>query len=178
VQLFPDEERLGYAIDACSFIAISENYQVAEQEDIWLLLDGLAGTGRLKTVRLVLDEVKRNNADVYKRLSPWRRRLVVQDRELITAVGPIIRQFPRMSRPWSTHSKADPWLIALARVDAQIAYNRPVTGSTAQLVDTAPASANAAAQLSSANTKSGGGAPNVIAEAGVTLIAGPINTPP
>jgi hypothetical protein len=60
---------------------------------------------------------------------------------------------------------------------AQIAYSKPVAGSTAQLVNTT-ASGSASAQLSSGNTKSGGGAPNVYADPGVTLIAGPINSPP
>src|SRR4051812_46550382 len=60
----------------------------------------------------------------------------------------------------------------------------PFGDSTAQLVDSGAASANAAAQLSSANTKSGGGSPNVYAGNGSvvfdapTLISGPIGQPP
>ncbi len=53
----------------------------------------------------------------------------------------------------------------------QLAYLES-NGATGQLVDNAPASADASAELTSQNTGSAG------ANAGVSLIAGPINTPP
>jgi large repetitive protein len=64
---------------------------------------------------------------------------------------------------------------------AQIVYVVSAPGATAQLVDTGVADANATGQLSTANTKAGGG--NAVGYAtpnpgGVTLIAGPIGQPP
>ncbi|MEA2840969.1 MAG: hypothetical protein QOF41_2299 [Methylobacteriaceae bacterium] len=58
---------------------------------------------------------------------------------------------------------------------AQIVYVNAAAGAVTQLVDNAPASANATAELQSSNSTAAGRA---FASAGVTLIAGPINTPP
>ncbi len=65
------------------------------------------------------------------------------------------------SYDYPTFSGSDPYL-----------YYTELGGATAQLVDVAPASATAAAELASHNTGSTG------ADAGVALIAGPINQPP
>jgi len=67
-----------------------------------------------KTVRLVMDELKRNDPDAYARLAPLRRVMLVPDAELARAAGRITRQFPKMARPYSTREKADQWVVALA----------------------------------------------------------------
>jgi hypothetical protein len=66
-------------------------------------------------------------------------------------------------------------VLAGAAVDSLptfLALDEVVAGAVCQLVDTAPASANATAQLTSTNTGSASAA------SGCALIAGPITTPP
>jgi hypothetical protein len=56
--------------------------------------------------------------------------------------------------------------------NANLIVDEVVSAASAQIVDTAPASANCTAQLTSTNTGS------AEANTGCALIAGPINTPP
>ncbi len=105
-------------MDASSLLGIAEQFTPAEQDEIWALLERLVDAQRLKTVRLVVEEVRRNDDITFRRLVSVRQRIVVADAELTSSVGPIVQRFPRMSRPWSTRDKADPWLVALAQAQS------------------------------------------------------------
>lgn len=105
-------------------MAIGENYDGPEREAVWQRVIELATGGRIKTVRLVMEELRRNDADAYGRLAPLRRILVVVDDELIGAAGRITRQFPRMARPWSPREKADQWVVALGEVRGMTVVNQ------------------------------------------------------
>lgn len=62
--------------------------------------------------------------------------------------------------------------VAVDSLPTFLALDEVVAGAVCQLVDTAPASPNATAQLTSTNTGSASAA------TGCALIAGPIDTPP
>lgn len=98
-------------------MAINENYAGAERENVWVRVIELISQGRLKTTRLVMVELKRNDADAHARLRPHRRTLVVSDAALAVAAGRIARQFPKMSRPLSPREKAGQWVVALGEVE-------------------------------------------------------------
>lgn len=116
MQLGLEPPKEGFAVDTSSFMAIGENYDGREREAVWQRVIELVTRGRIKTVRLVMEELRRNDADAYSRLAPLRRLLVVVDDELAGAAGRIARQFPRMARPLSTREKADQWVVAVGEV--------------------------------------------------------------
>ena len=116
MQLELERPKEAFSVDTSSFMAINENYEGVEREVVWAHVIELITQGRLKTTRVVMVELKRNDADAHARLIPHRRTLVVSDSQLAAAAGRIARQFPKMSRPLSPREKADQWVVALGQV--------------------------------------------------------------
>jgi hypothetical protein len=84
-----------FAIDTSSFMAINEHFQGSEREAVWQQVHRLIAGGRIKTTRLVMQELRRNDDDAYRRLAPRLRALVVSDQDLALVAGRIARQFPK-----------------------------------------------------------------------------------
>jgi hypothetical protein len=106
----------GYAVDTSSFMQIHRDYTLDRAEMIWVGIIGLISTGRLKSVAIVLDELKRNDPSAFAQLQPHRRALVVPVTPLFQAAGTVSRECQPVARPRGLKDRADPWVIALAMV--------------------------------------------------------------
>jgi hypothetical protein len=86
----------------------------ANPEAVWTGLDALVAAGRLFTVRIVFEELKRNDEDCYDRLHQHYGAIVVADTDLWSMVGDLAFRHQRMAKPHAARDKADAWVIVLA----------------------------------------------------------------
>ena len=102
-----------YAIDTSTLMRIAD---CANPDPVWSGIDELATSERLFTVRIVFDELSRNDKPCYDRLHRHYGAIVVPDTELWATVGPIAYRHQRMSKPFASRDKADASIVALAVV--------------------------------------------------------------
>jgi len=114
-----------YTIDTSSFIRIEE-LDGANVLRIWDRLLGPSLAGRLRICEQVLRELSRKDqSEAYRQVLSARDAVLippdVQDgTELQRLHDDVWSRFPRMSRPNRGESRADPWIIALARLEQLI----------------------------------------------------------
>jgi hypothetical protein len=105
-----------YLVDTSSFLKIYEDYPVTHRQLILNGLDPLIQISRIRTVRVVLDEVSRNN----ERLGDWLQEhkdhlLLPNDDQLIHAAFLITRSFPDIYDEKRNYLQADPFLVGAAQ---------------------------------------------------------------
>lgn len=103
----------GYAIDTSSVMGIEG---CTDPADVWAGLDALVAAGRLFTVKVVFDELRRNDPSCHDQLHRHYSKIVVPDTELWALVGPLAMRYPEMSKPFSFRDRADAWILALAQL--------------------------------------------------------------
>lgn len=75
---------------------------------------------KLKSVRHVLDELERRWPDIYKRVKPFKKTILVPDADLyapdvIAEIREIQKHHPGLINPFAGGNPADPFLIAVAK---------------------------------------------------------------
>lgn len=104
-----------YAIDTSALVRLEER---KDSSAIWPRFFQLIDDERVKTVRFVTDELLRHSASAANRLRPYHTKFIFPELDaLVSAATRLINLYPKMSRPRSERTVADPWVIALAQVD-------------------------------------------------------------
>jgi hypothetical protein len=107
-----------YCVDASSLIKLKQDFPPSVFPAVWEKVEELAGNGRL----IAPDEVAREveNDDV---LGPWtkRHKKVFRrlDQQQIDLAKDIETRFPKLAKPGKFGPAADPFVIALARLENQ-----------------------------------------------------------
>ena len=120
-----------YCIDTSSFIAAwQERYPVENFPAFWNKMDALSKAGRLKAPIDVLHETKKRSDELHS----WLKARKAMFRELDDAVqieaAQVLSQFPRLVGEKKLRTSADPFVIALARVEGwQIVTDEKPTGN-------------------------------------------------
>jgi Domain of unknown function (DUF4411) len=120
-----------YCIDTSSFIAAwQERYPVENFPAFWNMMDALIKAGRLMAPIDVLYEIKKRSDELYS----WLKARKAMFRELDDAVqveaAQVLLQFPRLVGERKLRTSADPFVIALARVEGwQVVTDEKPTGS-------------------------------------------------
>lgn len=110
-----------YLIDTSSFLKVYEEYPATNRGHILEDLDTLIQASRLKTVRVVSDEVNRHNGQLGRWLLERREQLILQDNDqLLLAILGVVRRFPDLFDPTRNLLQADPFLIAAAQINNMI----------------------------------------------------------
>jgi predicted nucleic acid-binding protein len=103
-----------YAIDTSALVRLEER----RDAKIWPKFFALISEHRVKTVTFVMDELVRTSATTVTRLKAYRNDFVYRDMgDLVSEASRLINLYPKMSRPRSRRTVADPWVIALAQVE-------------------------------------------------------------
>ena len=109
------DRRSEYAIDTSALVRLEER---RDADKIWPKFFDLIRQQRIKTVSYVMDELVRTSAVTAMRLRPYRNDFVYRQLpDLVSEASRLINLYPRMSRPRSRRTVADPWVIALAHVE-------------------------------------------------------------
>jgi hypothetical protein len=119
-----------YCIDTSSLIAAwQERYPVENFPTFWNKMDALINAGRLMAPIDVLYETKRRSDELHS----WLKARKAMFRELEDAVqveaARVLSQFPRLVGERKLRTSADPFVVALARVEGwQIVTDEKPTG--------------------------------------------------
>jgi len=107
-----------YILDTSSIMAIP--YQFPHTKDtIWNGITRLIEAGRLKSIELVIEELKRHAVsaeNAHVRLEPYKDCLLIPWHPLLTRAGVIAHDCSYLSPPNNPRLKADPFIIAAAEV--------------------------------------------------------------
>jgi len=120
-----------YCIDTSSLIAAwQERYPIENFPGFWVRMDGLIEEGRLIAPVDVLYETKKRSDELHV----WLKARRAMFRELNDAVqieaAQVLSQFPRLVGERKMRTSADPFVIALARVEGlQLVTDEKPTGS-------------------------------------------------
>jgi hypothetical protein len=123
-----------YCIDTSSLIAAwQERYPIENFPAFWVKLDALISEARLVAPIDVLHEMAKRSDELHT----WLKERRAMFRELEDAVQVeatnILRQFPRLVGERKVRTSADPFVIALARVEGlQLVTDEKPTGSLAR----------------------------------------------
>lgn len=121
----------GYCIDTSSLIAAwQERYPIENFPRFWDKVDALIAEGRLISPVEVLNETKKRSDELHA----WLKARPAMFRELDDAVqieaAQVLAQFPRLVGERKLRTSADPFVIALARVEGwQLVTDEKPTGS-------------------------------------------------
>lgn len=112
-----------YLVDTCVWVNVRD--VDGDSEEIWGRLFLLIEAGRVKTVRQVMVELERRWPDVYARLKPFKRKLVVSDAITYTAdvaaeVRAVHAQHPGLYDQLGLGNPADPWLVAIGKTQSAV----------------------------------------------------------
>ena len=120
-----------YCIDTSSFIAAwQERYPAENFPSFWNKIDALIKARRLMAPIDVLQEAKKRSDELHS----WLKARKAMFRELDDAVqveaAQVLSQFPRLVGERKLRTSADPFVIALARVEGwQVVTDEKPTGS-------------------------------------------------
>jgi hypothetical protein len=120
-----------YCIDTSSLIAAwQERYPIENFPVFWRKIDELIAKGRLVSPIEVLNETKKRSDDLHA----WLKQRGQMFRELEDAIqieaANVLAKFPRLVGQKKLRTSADPFVIALARVDGlKIVTDEKPTGS-------------------------------------------------
>jgi hypothetical protein len=107
-----------YCIDASSLIKLKQDFRRNVFPTLWDKVEKLIQQGRLIAANEVLEEIKRDDA-----LGPWARKnkrmFKKLDQEQIELAGEVACKFPELAKPGRFGPAADPFVVALARVQVQ-----------------------------------------------------------
>lgn len=112
-----------HLIDTCSLVNVRDVHHDSEQ--IWDAICNDIEGGGLKTVRQVCDELERRFPDVYNRLKPQKKLLLIPDSDLyaldsVAEIRAIHRAHPKLYNQFGTGNPADPFLIAIAKTQSGV----------------------------------------------------------
>lgn len=112
-----------HLVDTCSLVNVRDLN--GDSQEIWDRLCEEIEGGRLKTVRQVCDELERRFPDVYARVKPQKKILLISDADLYAAdavaeIRAIHKTYPKLYNPFGTGNPADPFLIAAAKTQSGI----------------------------------------------------------
>lgn len=117
-----------YCVDTSSFLKIFEEYSGSTRQLILDGLDALIRVGRLRTVRVVLDEIDRHNQSLSEWSQVHKEQLLLKDDDsLLNAAFQMVRQFPELYDSNRNRLQADPFLIGAAQINylVVVADERP-----------------------------------------------------
>jgi hypothetical protein len=138
--LFPEPD--AYAVDTSSWLNVDS---LPNSEDAWVAIQRLIKDGRLFTCQQVLVEL--HDDPIYlARIKPFERALLAgggrnNDPLYLLQVGKITHDFPAMSKATSSKTPADPYIIALAKMEGYVVVadegtrriNRKIPGACQRL---------------------------------------------
>ena len=119
----PEPGEPTYLVDTCVWVNIRD--VDGDSEALWGQVFLLIEAGRVKTVRQVMVELERRWPEIYGRLKPFKRKLVVPDAtsysaDVVAEVRAIHDQHPGLYDRLGLGNPADPMLVAVAKADAAI----------------------------------------------------------
>ncbi len=123
-----------YCVDTSSLIAAwQERYPIENFPPFWARMDALIEAGRLIAPVEVLNEMKKKSEELHT----WLKARPSMFRELNEAVqieaGNVLAQFPRLVGERKLRTSADPFVIALARVERlDLVTDEKPTGSSSR----------------------------------------------
>jgi hypothetical protein len=138
--LFQALEPEVYLIDTSAWLNIGSH---PECEKIWRIIISLIEKGRIVACSEVIEEL--HNDNIYlRRLKEYEKALQAGDRndiEFLMEVGRITYAYPSMSRATGSKTPADPYVVALARLERYVVVadesrkrpNRKIRGACDQL---------------------------------------------
>ena len=120
-----------YCIDTSSLIAAwQELYPIENFPKLWERVEGLIVGGRLVSPVEVLNETKKRSDELHAWLKDRKGMFRELSDEVQIEAAQILAQFPRLVGERKLRTSADPFVIALARVEGwQIVTNEKPTGS-------------------------------------------------
>jgi hypothetical protein len=120
-----------YCIDTSSLVAAwQERYPIENFPAFWVKVDELIIAGRLVAPIDVLYEIKKRSDELHAWLKSRPAMFRDLDDEVQIAAAQILAQFPRLVGERKLRTSADPFVIAMARVqDMQLVTDEKPTGS-------------------------------------------------
>jgi hypothetical protein len=107
-----------HLIDTCVLVNVRDVYKNSPK--VWDALIGQIECDNLKSVRHVLEELERRWPDIYKRVKPFKKSILMPDSDLYAAdviaeIREIQKHHPGLINPLTGSNPADPFLIAVAK---------------------------------------------------------------
>jgi Domain of unknown function (DUF4411) len=107
-----------HLIDTCVLVNIRDIHK--DSSKVWDALACQIDQDNLKSVRQVLDEVERRWPDIFEKLKPFKKKLLIPDGDLyapdvIAEIREIQKHHPGLMDPLAGRNPADPFLIAAAK---------------------------------------------------------------
>ena len=122
---------MSYCIDTSSLIAAwQERYPIENFPAFWVRMDALIVAGRLIAPVDVLHETKKRSDELHTWLKIRRAMFRELDDAVQIEAAQVLAQFPRLVGERKFRTSADPFVIALARVEGlQLVTDEKPTGS-------------------------------------------------
>lgn len=119
----PTPNNTTYLVDTCVWVNIRD--ADGDSDQIWEQIFILIKAGRVKTVRQVMDELSKRWPDIYKRLKPFKRNILVPDQitysaEVAAELRALQVQHPELYDQLGSNNPADPFLIAVAKFQSDV----------------------------------------------------------
>jgi hypothetical protein len=108
-----------YCIDTSALIDLKRLYPMDVFPGLWREITALARSDRLIAPKEVLNEIKKKDDEVLKWAKKNKRIFKRLDSNQIVKVQEICRRFPTLVDPLKEIPEADPFVIALAMVEAE-----------------------------------------------------------
>lgn len=121
-------------MDASVWIRIGRNHPPDRFPTLWKLLEEDVKAGRLRSPQEVLHELEQGEDDLAERLRIWKDLFVPLSEELQAEVVRVNSRCPTLVDPESDRNKADPFVVALAKLMECVA----VTNERQRASTTAP----------------------------------------
>lgn len=123
-----------YCIDTSSLIAAwQERYPIENFPSFWTKLDALIDDGRLIAPIEVLNETKKRSDELHTWLKARSKMFRELDDAIQIEAAQVLAQFPRLVGERKLRTSADPFVIALARVEGiELVTDEKPTGSAAR----------------------------------------------
>lgn len=123
-----------YCVDTSSLIAAwQERYPIEHFPSVWVKVDILIEAGRLVAPVEVLHETSKRSDDLHAWLKARAKAFRELDEDVQIAAAEVLARFPRLVGERKLRTSADPFVIALARVEnLQIVTDEKPTGSAAR----------------------------------------------
>lgn len=107
-----------HLIDTCVLVNVRDVYKNSPK--VWDALIDQIECDNLKSVRHVLEELERRWPDIYKRVKPFKKSILMPDSDLYAAdviaeIREIQKHHPGLINPLTGNNPADPFLIAVAK---------------------------------------------------------------
>ncbi len=120
-----------YCVDTSSMIAAwQERYPIENFPQFWVKMDGLIAANRLMSPIEVLNETKKRSDELHAWLKQRGGMFRELDDPVQIAAAEVLAQFPRLVGERKLRTSADPFVIALARVEGlQLVTDEKPTGN-------------------------------------------------